>query len=165
MKRGRDFNINMAQVLMILSQTGTQSNIIQHYPSQNEERVFECKTCNRQFPSFQALGGHRASHKKPRLSPDGQTELTNSNGASIKPKLHECSICGLEFVVGQALGGHMRRHRQMAATTENFGAVHNGILEIKKNGENIKGEFGLMDLEGEIECKKDRELVTLNLFL
>ncbi|KAF5742594.1 putative C2H2-type zinc finger family protein [Tripterygium wilfordii] len=27
--------------------------------------VYECKTCNRTFPSFQALGGHRASHKKP----------------------------------------------------------------------------------------------------
>ncbi|KAG4913330.1 hypothetical protein JHK82_053912 [Glycine max] len=25
--------------------------------------VFECKTCNRKFTSFQALGGHRASHK------------------------------------------------------------------------------------------------------
>ncbi|GKU91648.1 hypothetical protein SLEP1_g5490 [Rubroshorea leprosula] len=30
--------------------------------------VYECKTCNRTFPSFQALGGHRASHKKPRAS-------------------------------------------------------------------------------------------------
>ncbi|KAL2328542.1 hypothetical protein Fmac_021969 [Flemingia macrophylla] len=29
--------------------------------------VYECKTCNRTFPSFQALGGHRASHKKPKL--------------------------------------------------------------------------------------------------
>ncbi|KAG9449533.1 hypothetical protein H6P81_009498 [Aristolochia fimbriata] len=28
--------------------------------------VYECKTCNRCFPSFQALGGHRASHKKPK---------------------------------------------------------------------------------------------------
>lgn len=26
--------------------------------------IYECKTCNRTFPSFQALGGHRASHKK-----------------------------------------------------------------------------------------------------
>ncbi|XP_065872800.1 zinc finger protein ZAT5 [Euphorbia lathyris] len=28
--------------------------------------VYECKTCCRTFPSFQALGGHRASHKKPK---------------------------------------------------------------------------------------------------
>ncbi|KAF6171509.1 hypothetical protein GIB67_018033 [Kingdonia uniflora] len=30
--------------------------------------VYECKTCNKCFSSFQALGGHRASHKKPRLA-------------------------------------------------------------------------------------------------
>lgn len=27
---------------------------------------YECKTCNRRFSSFQALGGHRTSHKKPK---------------------------------------------------------------------------------------------------
>uniref|UniRef100_A0ACD5YMZ1 Uncharacterized protein n=1 Tax=Avena sativa TaxID=4498 RepID=A0ACD5YMZ1_AVESA len=73
------------------------------------ERVFECKTCNRQFPSFQALGGHRASHKKPRLADGAEPP---------KPKVHGCSICGLEFTVGQALGGHMRRHRAVAAAGE-----------------------------------------------
>ncbi|KAI4382688.1 hypothetical protein MLD38_008623 [Melastoma candidum] len=31
--------------------------------------VYECKTCNRTFPSFQALGGHRASHKKLKTIP------------------------------------------------------------------------------------------------
>ena len=30
--------------------------------------IYECKTCNRTFPSFQALGGHRASHKKHKLA-------------------------------------------------------------------------------------------------
>ncbi|CAN0916493.1 Zinc finger protein ZAT5 [Linum grandiflorum] len=35
--------------------------------------VYDCKTCNRSFPSFQALGGHRASHKKPKPNP-GPTE-------------------------------------------------------------------------------------------
>uniref|UniRef100_A0A6N2KS05 C2H2-type domain-containing protein n=1 Tax=Salix viminalis TaxID=40686 RepID=A0A6N2KS05_SALVM len=34
--------------------------------------VYECKTCNRSFPSFQALGGHRASHKKPRTTVLGE---------------------------------------------------------------------------------------------
>jgi hypothetical protein len=76
------------------------------------ERVFECKTCNRQFPSFQALGGHRASHKKPRLAEGAEPP---------KPKVHGCSICGLEFAVGQALGGHMRRHRAVAATGDGLG--------------------------------------------
>ncbi|KAK4385419.1 Zinc finger protein ZAT11 [Sesamum angolense] len=72
-------------------------------------RVFECKTCNRQFPSFQALGGHRASHKKPRMA--GGDRLLQASSPPPKPKTHECSICGLEFAIGQALGGHMRRHR------------------------------------------------------
>ncbi|KAH7839419.1 hypothetical protein Vadar_003948 [Vaccinium darrowii] len=31
--------------------------------------VYQCKTCDRTFPSFQALGGHRASHKRPKLAP------------------------------------------------------------------------------------------------
>ncbi|CAL0324200.1 unnamed protein product [Lupinus luteus] len=29
---------------------------------------YECKTCNKKFPSFQALGGHMASHKKPKMT-------------------------------------------------------------------------------------------------
>ncbi|XP_062183600.1 zinc finger protein ZAT5-like [Phragmites australis] len=37
------------------------------------EFVYECKTCNKCFPSFQALGGHRTSHKKPRLLPPAPT--------------------------------------------------------------------------------------------
>ncbi|KAJ3667646.1 hypothetical protein LUZ60_012982 [Juncus effusus] len=102
-----DQSINMAHILMLLSQNGNNS-VQSHSVHEEEERVFECKTCNRQFPSFQALVGHRASHKKPKL---GSGEISESDlGALAKPKLHECSICGLEFSIGQALGGHMRRH-------------------------------------------------------
>ncbi|XP_071728789.1 uncharacterized protein [Rutidosis leptorrhynchoides] len=32
--------------------------------------VYECKTCSRTFSSFQALGGHRASHRKPKNTED-----------------------------------------------------------------------------------------------
>ncbi|KAM0846562.1 hypothetical protein ACQ4PT_055583 [Festuca glaucescens] len=42
------------------------------------EYVYECRTCGRCFPSFQALGSHRTSHKKPRLlpTPDEETRPT-----------------------------------------------------------------------------------------
>ncbi|KAK9168579.1 hypothetical protein Syun_000719 [Stephania yunnanensis] len=40
--------------------------------------AYECKTCNRCFPSFQALGGHRASHKKPKTSTTTTTTTTSS---------------------------------------------------------------------------------------
>ncbi|KAK4784379.1 hypothetical protein SAY86_018747 [Trapa natans] len=53
-------------------------------------RTFTCKTCNRAFPSFQALGGHRASHKRPRMAADAVTH---------------------QRLRLAALGGHMRKHR------------------------------------------------------
>ncbi|KAF6162501.1 hypothetical protein GIB67_018956 [Kingdonia uniflora] len=111
-KRGReDMESNlasMAKCLMLLSQ-GNITN----------------KTCNRKFPSFQALGGHRASHmksfqalggyrashRKSRLMGGDGDMLTAHNELVSKPKTHDCSICRLEFTIGQALGGHMRRHR------------------------------------------------------
>ncbi|KAL3354372.1 hypothetical protein AABB24_018825 [Solanum stoloniferum] len=107
--------------------------------------VYECKTCNRTFNSFQALGGHRASHKKPKTILEDKKSVTiNTDSTAIaaghdnlhdqdqerlnkissttihsnsKTKIHECSICGSEFSSGQALGGHMRRHRQPPTTT------------------------------------------------
>ncbi|KAF3321950.1 zinc finger protein ZAT11 [Carex littledalei] len=122
-----EIDINLAHVLMSISQDGynhhsssnnssydsfkilERSSQQQQMPSSN--RMFECKTCNRQFPSFQALGGHRASHKKPRILADHCTE---ARVGPTKPRVHGCPICGLKFTIGQALGGHMRRHRAIA---------------------------------------------------
>ncbi|KAI3867139.1 hypothetical protein MKW92_047417 [Papaver armeniacum] len=105
---------NMSKFLMLLSRdqgyhVDYQSVVQEERTSMStQSRVFECKTCNRQFPSFQALGGHRASHKKPKLMDPSTLE---DQQQAAKPKIHECSICGLQFAIGQALGGHMRRHR------------------------------------------------------
>ncbi|KAF3639913.1 putative lysosomal Pro-X carboxypeptidase-like [Capsicum annuum] len=52
--------------------------------------VYECKTCNRTFPSFQALGGHRASHKKPKTIVEDKKSATatDSTAASHDDQQH-----------------------------------------------------------------------------
>ncbi|KAE9445684.1 hypothetical protein C3L33_22418, partial [Rhododendron williamsianum] len=99
--------------------------------------MFECKACKKVFNSHQALGGHRASHKKvkgcfaARLDhePNEDDVIThedsflpsksalvafqpdhNQNSSKRKSKVHECSICHRIFSSGQALGGHKRCH-------------------------------------------------------
>ncbi|CAI9289509.1 unnamed protein product [Lactuca saligna] len=108
--------------------------------------VYECKTCNRSFTSFQALGGHRASHNKPHkdvhcqpsknrtslsISPN-KNVICSPSGLIKGPKVHECSICGSDFTSGQALGGHMRRHRSMSMATTTC-STSNGCHESKKH--------------------------------
>lgn len=96
-------------LLMLLSRVGeATTSAAADQAATPSGRVFECKTCNKKFPTFQALGGHRASHKKLKLMAELLTQPSNS---PRKPKKHECPFCGLEFPLGQALGGHMRRHR------------------------------------------------------
>ncbi|XP_060169157.1 zinc finger protein ZAT4-like [Lycium barbarum] len=102
--------------------------------------LFECKACKKVFNSHQALGGHRASHKKVKgCYAAKQDQLDDRNdvithednsfkgsksssyyqfeqGSSLsgasrrKSKVHECSICHRVFSTGQALGGHKRCH-------------------------------------------------------
>ncbi|MCL7021613.1 hypothetical protein MKW94_005852 [Papaver nudicaule] len=106
----------MAKCLRLLSQGEIEyQSVVNHQPQTmskgTENRIYECKTCNKKFPSFQALGGHRASHKKPRLMELYSSDINENQQQGAKQKNHECSICGLKFATGQALGGHMRRHR------------------------------------------------------
>lgn len=76
---------------------------------------FSCIICNKAFPSYQALGGHRASHKKFKgccaPTPDDRpTNLSASFEECKKTKEHECPVCFKIFPSGQALGGHKRSH-------------------------------------------------------
>lgn len=100
-----------ANCLMLLSRIGENGG------GGRESRVYRCKTCMKEFSSFQSLGGHRASHNKHvnNNSSDEQSSLSSGSIAKRKTtnttRSHRCPICGVEFPMGQALGGHMRKHR------------------------------------------------------
>lgn len=94
------------------------------HSSSSSSSKFSCSICKKAFQSYQALGGHRASHKKfkgccaPRSSQGSlETENSHSQGENLitevgskKGKEHECPICLKVFPSGQALGGHKRSH-------------------------------------------------------
>ncbi|CAL0320657.1 unnamed protein product [Lupinus luteus] len=145
----------MANYLMLLSCGGefetTYFNSSDNTNNNNNNRVFECKTCNRQFPSFQALGGHRASHKKLRLMGEELNQMGHDDSPP-KAKTHECSICGLEFSIGQALGGHMRRHRVPVNSNGNIQSSTTKVItsvssvDTKRNKGNNSKKLLFLDL-------------------
>ncbi|KAG2329865.1 hypothetical protein Bca4012_020613 [Brassica carinata] len=99
-----------ANCLMLLSRVGEGGG------RQEKSRVYRCKTCMKEFSSFQSLGGHRASHNK---HVDEKSSLSSGSVAKKKTtntRSHRCPICGVEFPMGQALGGHMRKHRNEEET-------------------------------------------------
>ncbi|KAF8092399.1 hypothetical protein N665_0415s0019 [Sinapis alba] len=77
---------------------------------------FTCETCGKVFKSYQALGGHRASHKKNnRVSNKTEQRSETEYGnvvvvVAADKRIHECPICLRVFASGQALGGHKRSH-------------------------------------------------------
>ncbi|BAF12564.1 zinc finger protein 1 [Oryza sativa Japonica Group] len=97
-------------------------------PSPAPQEQHGCSVCGRVFSSYQALGGHKTSHR-PRTPPtmaavvvvDEPAATTASPAASSSNsgsgsgggggnKVHECSVCKKTFPTGQALGGHKRCH-------------------------------------------------------
>ncbi|RDY10954.1 Zinc finger protein ZAT10, partial [Mucuna pruriens] len=75
-----------------------------------------CSICNKSFPSYQALGGHKASHRKS-SSESASTAASTAAANDVVTasttgggRMHECSICHKTFATGQALGGHKRCH-------------------------------------------------------
>lgn len=91
---------------------------------------YKCSVCNKAFSSYQALGGHKASHRK--NAADISTSSTAAAASGVTPpsatassgsggRTHECSICGKSFPTGQALGGHKRCHYEGGNSNNNSG--------------------------------------------
>ncbi|RID72405.1 hypothetical protein BRARA_C04299 [Brassica rapa] len=91
-------------------------------PSDHHHRDYKCSVCGKSFPSYQALGGHKTSHRKPVSNTNCQDTNNSGNGSVTNNgnisygligqsgKTHKCSICFKSFPSGQALGGHKRCH-------------------------------------------------------
>jgi hypothetical protein len=96
-----------------------------------EELRFRCAVCGKAFASYQALGGHKSSHRKPPTeeqraaavaaaqqaaaasTADSEETTTSSSvgaAAGTAGGPHRCTICRRGFATGQALGGHKRCH-------------------------------------------------------
>ncbi|CAL5083826.1 unnamed protein product [Urochloa decumbens] len=89
---------------------------------------FPCTLCGKAFASYQALGGHKASHRKtppPLVVAYGgaaplfhQKEATaaeasasaSGSGGGGDAGRFVCTVCHRGFETGQALGGHKRFH-------------------------------------------------------
>ncbi|KAL0671888.1 hypothetical protein Bca4012_034592 [Brassica carinata] len=71
---------------------------------------FKCETCGKAFKSYQALGGHRASHRKNKTFTKTEHEEKTEYSVNEEKKIHQCPICLRVFTSGQALGGHKRSH-------------------------------------------------------
>ncbi|QCE07041.1 zinc finger protein ZAT11-like [Vigna unguiculata] len=147
-------------VVILKRQGEKESQEIKDLVKSFTPQEFQCKTCNRKFSSFQALGGHRASHKKPKLEGDLSQDR--------KPKTHECSICGRGFSLGQALGGHMRKHRD--AVNEGFSSVIAEAPLLKRSNSSkrvmcLELDLNLTPLENDLKLLFGNKAPTVHLSL
>ncbi|KAL6856210.1 hypothetical protein ACP4OV_019012 [Aristida adscensionis] len=98
---------------------------------------YGCSVCGKVYPSYQALGGHKTSHRKPPTpAPQavGATAAATGDeapaGGVAEEKVHRCSLCLRTFPSGQALGGHKRLHYEGGAAAAAAAAAAEGAKKV-----------------------------------
>ncbi|KFK24883.1 hypothetical protein AALP_AA8G037100 [Arabis alpina] len=111
----------IALCLMLLARDGDRTRDLPA-PTTTTPMIYKCSVCDKGFASYQALGGHKASHRKnvtvamsnggdeTSLSTSSAVTTVSHGGGGGSVKSHVCSICNKSFATGQALGGHKRCH-------------------------------------------------------
>ncbi|KAJ4706637.1 Zinc finger protein [Melia azedarach] len=90
------------------------SNIL----TRSNNKKYKCKTCKKRFPSYQALGGHKASHKKMKIQQEGSSNSAGTDVIVLDQRIFECPFCDKVFDSGQALGGHKKIHFSYLSVTK-----------------------------------------------
>ncbi|XP_022740841.1 zinc finger protein ZAT10-like [Durio zibethinus] len=161
----------LALCLLMLAQ-GTTTRTSPSAAAKNSLNHYKCTVCNKAFPSYQALGGHKASHRKLVGAEEHPTTTTTAavsaaavttatvatNSPPINPggKTHLCSICYKTFASGQALGGHKRCHYE-AGSNNNSGS--DGVKSSSQSQRDFDLNLPAVPEETTIDVnKKDEEV-------
>ncbi|CBI39857.3 unnamed protein product, partial [Vitis vinifera] len=129
---------------------------------------YRCSTCNKSFPTHQALGGHRSSHNKFKnsqtMDDSASHEALGCNDAaaalaSMLSTTHQCKCCNKTFPTGQALGGHMRCHWNGPSEAPSSQVTSPG--EASQTGPKLLLGFDLNELPAMDEEDEGTESVTL----
>ncbi|PWA91676.1 Cys2/His2-type zinc finger protein [Artemisia annua] len=135
----------LALCLMLLARGGPPANkksLVDH--GIDSKDVYKCSVCNKAFGSYQALGGHKASHRKNNV---------NSNGGKVLhvDVEHTC------FSTGQALGGHKRCHYEGIVGGSHVSTGQRGFdLNLPAMPENIFSGIADDEVESPHPSKKAR---------
>ncbi|CAH8280447.1 unnamed protein product [Arabidopsis lyrata] len=73
-----------------------------------KQSKYTCDICGQVLHSYQALGGHRTSHRNKRLKISDKNH--SAEDGPVVRRSYECQICNRVFASGQALGGHKKIH-------------------------------------------------------
>jgi hypothetical protein len=133
--------MEVADLLIKLSQK--EENVVK-VPSSPSVRVLMCRTCNKIFDSYHALGGHRSIHNKPKQTHHLVNTATSSSGSGELQNLKfRCCKCNERFLTGQSLGGHKRKHwfeEQKITTTDRALLLVND--ELRSTEKDLRGVEG-----------------------
>ncbi|KAM3289639.1 hypothetical protein BC332_30905 [Capsicum chinense] len=167
----------LAFCLLMLARSGNNNNnnittSSATITTNSTKNLYKCSVCGKSFGSYQALGGHKASHSKLVLingdNVSSITTISATSANSVSGRTHECTICHKTFPTGQALGGHKRRHYEgkMTSSMDVVGSANNFDLNIPALPESWPG-FG--SSEDEVEsphpAKKSRQFPSTRLEL
>ncbi|KAL3505065.1 hypothetical protein ACH5RR_034906 [Cinchona calisaya] len=158
--RGRKVNLNLSLPSSSSSAAAAKNTSLPPNPPQIStssdvpKLLYKCSVCDKAFGSYQALGGHKASHRKlpgcddqPSTSTatvSVTTTTTSSSGGAGGGRTHGCSICHKCFPTGQALGGHKRCHYE---GTIGGGGGSSGVTSSEGVGSSINNSHSKRDFD------------------
>ncbi|XP_023521342.1 zinc finger protein ZAT10-like [Cucurbita pepo subsp. pepo] len=107
-------------------------------PVATVKSAYNCPLCDKVFSSYQALGGHKTSHRKPASVDDQSTSVSGATSSTTTStsggRAHVCNVCHKSFPTGQALGGHKRRHYEGGSAAFGNRQSYSGITMTSSEG-------------------------------